>query len=62
MPANTFVSMDFYKLSIFSHQPTSLASKRKKIKPLKLGLRLAKRLKSGVFHVNEVSRNFFFVT
>lgn len=59
MPTNTFVSME--EKLIFSHQPI-LASKRKKIKPLKTGLRPVKPLKSGVFHINEVSRNFFFVT
>lgn len=61
MPANIFVSMEYYKL--FSH--TNLhhwLPKEKKIKALKIGLRLAKHLKSAVFHVNEVSRNFFFVT
>lgn len=64
MPANIFVSVEYYKL--FSH--TNLHhwlpkdKKKKKIKALRIGLRLAKHLKSAVFHVNEVSRNFFFVT
>lgn len=59
MPAYTSVSIEYYKLSIFSY---SIGFQKKKIKLLKIGLRLAKCLMSGVAHVNEVSRNFFFAT
>lgn len=55
MPANTFLSVEYYKLNILSHQPWENWTFKK-------WSQTSKNFKSGVFHINEVSRNFLFVT
>lgn len=55
MPVNTFVSVEYYKLNILSHQPWENWTFKK-------WSQTSKNFKSGVFHINEVSRNFLFVT